>query len=170
MHLGIRVPNTWFRASFQYDTKDINGVVSVVTVTGLTLPGVPNMVVGSNGHIAWGFTNSYGDWSDIIILETNQDGSEYKTPNGFVPFEEHTQIIAIKDQESAEFTIKETIWGPVIGKNEKKQLLAYRWVAHDKQAINMQQLKLEVSYNIDDAFKVAAISGLPEQNFAVADK
>ena len=39
-----------------------------VTLTGVTLPGVPALVVGSNGHVAWGFTNSYGDWSDLVLL------------------------------------------------------------------------------------------------------
>ena len=34
-------------------------------LNGVTLPGAPLLVAGSNGHIAWGFTNSYGDWLDV---------------------------------------------------------------------------------------------------------
>ncbi|MFB0998992.1 MAG: penicillin acylase family protein, partial [Colwellia sp.] len=78
-----------------------------------------------------GFTNSYGDWSDIIILDTNDDKSQYLTPTGYQDFTQHKQIIAVKDQDAREIIVKETIWGPVIGTNSNDQLLAYRWVAHD---------------------------------------
>lgn len=166
MHLGIRVPNTWFRASFEYVDQSNNPI----KVTGVTLPGTPNMVVGSNGNIAWGFTNSYGDWSDVIILDTNEDASEYLTPDGYIPFSKHKQIIAIKGQESVEIVIKETIWGPVIGTNENQQLLAYRWVAHDKEAVNFHHAKLELTHTVDEAFLIAAKSGIPAQNFMVGDK
>ena len=38
-------------------------------MTGVTLPGAPPLIAGSNGHVAWGFTNSQGDWSDLVVLE-----------------------------------------------------------------------------------------------------
>ena len=164
MHLGIRVPNIWFRASFNYLNKDKN-----ITVTGLTLPGTPNMIVGSNTDIAWGFTNSYGDWSDVIVLKTNDDGSQYLTPQGYKPFTYHKQMIAVKDQESVEIKVKETQWGPVIGKNANEQLLAYRWVAHDINSVNLNQIKLEAASNVDEAFVIAASAGMPAQNLMVAD-
>lgn len=167
MHLGIRVPNTWFRASFEYPSPQAG---ETIKMTGLTLPGTPAMVAGSNGHIAWGFTNSYGDWSDVVILDTSADHQQYLTPEGFVDFIEYKQIIAVKDSESVEVTIKETIWGPVIGENEKGQLLAYRWVAHDTEAVNFQHIALEQSQNVDQAFKVAATAGIPAQNMMVGDK
>jgi penicillin G amidase len=165
MHLGIRVPNTWFRASFEYP----NNAGNTVKITGATLPGTPNIVVGSNGHIAWGFTNSYGDWSDIITLELNENGQQYLTPTGYQDFSYIKQVIAVKDQPSIEIDVKETIWGPVIGKNKSGQPLAYRWVAHDIQAVNLAHTELEQAQNIDDAFAIAARSGIPAQNMMVAD-
>jgi len=44
MHLLLRVPNTWYRASLEWGDHK---------VTGVTLPGTPAVVVGSNGRIAW---------------------------------------------------------------------------------------------------------------------
>ena len=29
------------------------------------------MIAGSNSRVAWGFTNAYGDWTDLVILETD---------------------------------------------------------------------------------------------------
>ncbi|WP_343818209.1 penicillin acylase family protein [Colwellia asteriadis] len=164
MHLGISVPNTWFRAVFEY-----SHLGKLVKITGATLPGTPNMVIGSNTHIAWGFTNSYGDFNDVITLQANKNGKQYLTPDGYKDFTYHKQVIAIKGKPAQEINIKETIWGPVIGKDHQGNLLAYRWVAHDRQAINFYATALELSENIDQAFDVAARSGIPSQNMMVGD-
>lgn len=165
MHLGIRVPNTWFRASFEYQSKHKKSV----KITGATLPGTPNIIIGSNGHIAWGFTNSYGDWSDVIVLETNADNSQYLTPEGYQPFLKRKQMIAVKGQEAVDITVTDTIWGPVIGKNAQGNLLAYRWVAHDTTAVNMAITELETATNVEQAFAIAARAGMPAQNLMVGD-
>ena len=52
----------------------------------MTLPGAPLLVAGSNGHIAWGFTNSYGDWLDVERVDCTGVGEhELTTPPGTVP-------------------------------------------------------------------------------------
>ena len=167
MHLGIRVPNTWFRASFEYPAATVN---KSVKVTGATLPGTPNMVIGSNGNISWGFTNSYGDYSDVIVLTTNENNSQYLTPDGYKNFITQKQVIAIKGQKAQELETQETIWGPVIGKDHQGRLLAYRWVAHDKEAINLTATELEAATTTNQAINIAARSGIPSQNMLVADK
>lgn len=166
MHLGLRVPNIWFRASFEYKTASN----SPVKVTGATLPGTPNMIIGSNSNIAWGFTNSYGDWSDIIVLETTPDKSQYLTPDGYQDFIKRKQIIAVKGQEAVNITVTDTIWGPVIGENSSGNLLAYRWIAHDNTAVNLAITGLETAKNVEQAFAVAAKTGMPAQNLMVGDK
>lgn len=166
MHLGIRVPNTWFRASFEYQNSENRPV----KVTGATLPGTPNIIIGSNGNIAWGFTNSYGDWSDVIVLETNTDNSQYLTPDGYQRFIKRKQIIAVKDQDAVNITVTDTIWGPVIGKDAQGNILAYRWIAHDKAAVNMAITEFETAGNVEQAFAIAARAGIPAQNLMVGDK
>src|SRR5690606_16447151 len=52
MHLSLRAPNIWFRARMRYpDSRAVDGKVDV---QGFTLPGLPAVIVGSNGHVAWG--------------------------------------------------------------------------------------------------------------------
>ncbi|REL34736.1 penicillin acylase family protein [Thalassotalea euphylliae] len=165
MHLGLRVPNTWYRASLEYKLPD----GSPIKVTGATLPGTPNVIVGSNGHIAWGFTNSYGDWSDVVLLKTNKDKSQYLTPSGFEDFTQRNHMIAVKDQKTVEIQTQETVWGPVIGEDKNGNLLAYRWVAHDTNAVNLAHIKLETATNVEQAVKIAASAGIPAQNLMVAD-
>ena len=67
MHLGIGVPNIWYRASMTM--PDPSDALGTLRLTGITLPGLPGLVVGSNGHVAWGFTNSGGDWSDLVRID-----------------------------------------------------------------------------------------------------
>ena len=64
MHLGISVPNTWYRVSLAFPGAD-----GERRITGVTLPGAPFVVAGSNGRVAWGFTNSEGDWADLVVLD-----------------------------------------------------------------------------------------------------
>ena len=48
------------------------------------VPGTPSLSVGSNGHVAWGFTNSYGDWTDLVELMIDpKDSNRYRTPDGW---------------------------------------------------------------------------------------
>ena len=165
MHLGLGVPNIWYRASFRYqeDGKKIR-------VDGVTLPGTPAMVVGSNHHVAWGFTNSYGDWNDVVRLKLNDKGDKYMTPNGFQSFDVETEVILVSGQPAQEVEIKKTIWGPVIGRDHDGTYLALRWVAHDKEGINFNMLQLELSEDIEQSMDIAARSGIPAQNMVTGDK
>ena len=62
MHLGERVPPVWYHARLK---SAADGTAAALDLNGVTLPGTPLLVAGSNGHIAWGFTNSYGTWLDV---------------------------------------------------------------------------------------------------------
>ena len=80
------------------------------------------MVVGSNGMIAWGLTNSAGDWSDLIELDVDPaDPDAYLTPEGKRSFEHHREIIKIKGRADEVLDIRSTIWGPVIGVDHKNR-------------------------------------------------
>ena len=56
-HLGLTIPNTWYLA--RIETPE--GVLA-----GATAPGIPFMVLGHNGSIAWGLTTPYTDTADIV--------------------------------------------------------------------------------------------------------
>lgn len=163
MHLGLRVPNIWYRATWAVPGQDRS-------ISGATLPGTPAMVVGSNEHIAWAFTNSNGDYHDTILLQTRRDDSEYLTPEGWVPFEIQNEIIAIKDAEPVVSAVKRTRWGPVIGRNHNGQWMVMRWVAHDPAGANLMLMELEGVDQAVDALPIAAQTGVPGQNFVVVDK
>jgi len=162
MHLGLRVPNIWYRASWSVAGADRR-------ITGATLPGAPAMIVGSNEHVAWGFTNSNGDFHDTIILQTNAEETEYLTPDGWQPFLIENETVLVKGSEPVTVAIKTTRWGPVIGNDHFGNLLAMRWVAHDTEGANFDLTRLETADTVYDALIIAATSGIPGQNLNVVD-
>jgi penicillin amidase len=167
MHLGLSVPNIWYRVSLVYPAAD----GSERRITGLTLPGTPSLTVGSNGRIAWGFTNSRGDWADLVVLESApEDTAAYRTPGGPRRFESIAESIRVKDGEDETLEVLETIWGPVIDRDHRGQRRAYRWVAHDPRAINLEIIRLESAGGVETALEVASRSGVPAQNFVVGDR
>lgn len=169
MHLGLRVPHVWYRASFVWGDKDDPG--GQQQITGATLPGTPAMVVGSNGHIAWGFTNSEGDWVDLVIVEPEgNDKKAYRTPDGPRAFEHHSEVIKVKGGADETLEVVSTIWGPIVDHDHLNRPRALRWVAHDPQGVNMGALRLESARTLDEAMRVANESGSPAQNFVVADR
>src|SRR5262249_46481572 len=83
MHLNQRVPTIWYhmrlrvRGDAGTPALDLNGV---------TLPGAPLLVAGSNGYLAWGFTNSYGAWVDVEAVPCTAVGErEFTSDTGPVP-------------------------------------------------------------------------------------
>jgi len=164
MHLGITTPNVFYRARLVVngDTpRDLNGV---------TLPGTPLLVAGSNGHVAWGNTNSYGDWTDAVIVRLGDAPETYVTPGGPRKFTTYRETINVKGGESEEMLVRETIWGPVLESDtDSNTLLAISWLAHKSEAVNLRGLDVELAASAEEALKIANESGMPPQNFVVGD-
>ena len=164
MHVPLTVPNLWYRASF--DWTDAGGERRV---SGITLPGSPLMVAGSNGSVAWAFTNSRVDATDLIeVEEVSGRPGWYRTPEGPRPFETFTETIPVKGEEPETVEVRWTRWGPVM--QGKGEILALRWVAHKENAVNLELLAMETAHDVDEALAVAQRSGLPALNFLVADR
>ena len=164
MHLDHGVPNIWYRASLEFAGKKI---------TGVTLPGTPVIVAGSNGHIAWGFTNSCVDVSDLVVVETNSIApSLYRAPGhgDLVPIEHRKETIRVKGGDPVEMDYAWTVWGPIVGTNDRQRLLALRWIAHDPDTMNLNLLGLETITTAAEAVTLAHGAGMPAQNFLVADR
>ena len=167
MHLGLRMPNIWYRASLAW--TDTNGVAR--QVTGVTLPGTPLIAAGSNGNIAWGFTNSYGDWTDLIELDLDPaNPRRYQTPQGWQEMTTAVETIAVKGGKPVELKVDETIWGPVLGPDHQGRVRVVSWVAHHPEAVDLGLAKLESAETVDQAIHIAENAGVPAQNFTVGAK
>jgi penicillin amidase len=164
MHLRIAVPNTWYRASFVYPGPD-----GEWRITGVTLPGVPLVVAGSNGRVAWGFTNSEGDWADLVLLDPMPgDPDAYPTPDGPRTLERATETIEVKGEKAETLAVESTVWGPVIDRDHTGRRRALAWVALREGGLRLVTA-MELSRDLDEALALAPGIGIPHQNYVVAD-
>lgn len=149
MHLSLRVPVIWYRAqlNYQQDGKQHQ-------VTGVSLPGTPLVVVGTNGKVAWGFTNANFDNVDWIALDDETQTQPV------------TEVINTPDGQ-VEYTIEMSQYGPVKEVAGLKYALA--WVAHQPYAVDLELAGMEQVANVDEGMAVAEDVGIPLQNMMLAD-
>ena len=165
MHLGLAVPNIWYRASMAWQHPRPR------RVTGVTLPGVPSLVAGSNGDVAWGFTNSNGDWSDLVVVERDPaDANRYRTPSGMQPYETVRETINVKGGASVSVDVRETIWGPVVSHDSAGHDYAVAWVPLRDGGMNGALAGVETAETLEQLFDVAARAGIPAQNMVAAQR
>jgi penicillin amidase len=167
MHLNFSVPTIWYRAAFKFiDTEG-----EPIHIIGATLPGTPFMAVGSNQHIAWGFTNGYIDTTDLVMVSPNPNNEkEYLTINGPVPFESHSEQINIKGEPPETFIINKTIWGPILSETFYGHTIAVQWIAHLPSCFNLRTVELETTKSAYEALAILDNIKIPIMNFVVADK
>jgi penicillin amidase len=169
MHLRIGVPVIWYRASIVTPDPSVPG--ETLRRTGVTLPGMPFVIVGSNGHIAWGFTNSQADWHDLVIIEPDpHDATRYLTPDGWRAFEVATETIAVRGSASETIDVRWTIWGPVWDTDHHGRTRALRWVAHSPDVIGRAVDRFAFARDTESALALAAGSSAPGQNLVVGDR
>ncbi|HUL11318.1 MAG TPA: penicillin acylase family protein, partial [Methylococcaceae bacterium] len=161
MHLRLGLPNIWYRACLRYAGREL---------IGLTLPGLPMLVAGSNGRIAWGFTNVDADVLDLVKLELNPaNPEEYRTPEGWRAFERRTETIRVKDGGEIPIELRDTVWGPVSSAPLLGQPVAVRWTALDPSFVDLGLLDMTEADTLEQAMSVMNRSGGPPQNVVLAD-
>jgi penicillin amidase len=161
-HLSFGFPSLWYLA--RIDTP-------ASTLAGATAPGVPFMIIGHNGRIAWTFTDTGAAVQDIFIEHPSKDGKTYQSPTGPMPFTTRTETINVLFHRPITITVLVTRHGPVIGKTrDGKNLLAVEManLAPDDTDAN-GLLALNNAGSAAAASAAAALITSPVQNLLVAD-
>lgn len=167
MHLGLQLPNIWYRLALRFPDPAAPG--GQRRLVGVSLPGAPpSVIVGSNGQVAWAFTNSYADALDLVELGVDAARpGQFKVAGQWETPQEHVESILVKGAPAERMVIRETSLGPI--REVAGRSYAVHWIAHDPAALNMQHLKLESSATLAAALATAASDGIPAQNFVAGD-
>jgi len=162
MHLGHATPNIWYQARLQ--------IPGQLDLAGVTLPGAPFVISGSNARVAWGYTNSYGDWTDAVLLKPGATEGTYRTPEGDREFNVIVETINVKGADPVEYTIRETVWGPVRDDIDYPDgEIAVSWIAHKPEGVNLGLLRVENAASVAEALDIANTISMPPQNFVTGD-
>lgn len=162
-HLGFSLPSQWYLARIETPA----GVLA-----GATAPGVPFMVMGHNGRIAWAFTTTGADTQDVFVETVLPDGA-YQTPDGPRAFEVREERIAIRGQADEVLRVRETRHGPVLSDldNPTGPVLAVAMATLQGADTAPDGLvALNGAATVDEAAGATALISAPVQNAIVADR
>jgi penicillin G amidase len=173
MHLAHNVPGIWYQADLEAPTT--NGELHV---SGVSLPGVPFIIVGHNAHVAWGFTNLGAEVQDVYIEHTRGSGDtmEYQSSdNTWHPVIHQREVIHVKGAKDVLLDVPATQHGgvttPIVSGMfpSEKRSLSLRWTIYDPQNITPSFYAINTA--ADGASLVSAFStfGGPAQNVVYAD-
>ncbi len=164
-HLALGFPAIWYLLRI-----DVPGYGLV----GASAPGIPFLVIGQNGHIAWTFTSSSADTQDLFV-ETPLAGGTYATPDGPRPFSARREVIHVRGGADVVLAVRATRHGPVIS-----DILPHADTSGRVLAASMENLApddaapglaaLDVAGDVDGAGRAAALITSPVQNLLVADR
>ncbi|MFZ0770977.1 MAG: penicillin acylase family protein [Candidatus Sulfotelmatobacter sp.] len=159
MHLGHQMPNLWYEAHLKSGNLDVAGV---------TLPGMPYVIVGHNQRIAWGFTNVGPTVADAFVETFNAQGV-YQTPQGWQQPEQREEVIQVKGKPDVTVDVKITRHGPIVSElipGETRQV-ALRWTLYD--GLHMPFFDVDTARNWEEFRKAFAQLDAPGQNVVYAD-
>jgi penicillin G amidase len=161
MHLGHRIPNTWYEAHLTAGEFDVAGV---------TLPGTPFVVAGHNRRIAWGFTNLGPDVEDIYIETFNEKG-EYLTPKGWQLPEKRQEVIRVKGASDVSLEVLTTRHGPITTElmPSETRPIALKWTAYDPEGLTFVFAEVNSARNWDEFRRAFSRFRVPGQNVVYAD-
>lgn len=163
-HLNLTLPAIWYEIQIHTPTTNVYGV---------SLPGVPGVVIGFNEDIAWGFTNVGQDISDWYKIKWADDKKlTYHLDGKVVNANLVTETIKVKGQADVIDTVRYTHWGPVVYENDDPyQDLALKWVVHEGKGNEVaSSLGLTAAKNFNDYYNSLREFHTPAQNIVFASR
>lgn len=170
-HLGFSAPAIWYLARMELST---GGVI------GGTIPGAPIVLVGRSDQLAWGNTSAYLDDLDVYVEQVNPENpDEYRTPDGWKPFETRRSIITVKGEQPVTITQRWTDNGPVLPGTHRDlraitppgHVASIAWTAlRDDDTTIGAALKIMRAQTVDQALDAARGWVAPAQNLMLIDR
>ncbi len=127
-HDGLSLPNLHYEVHLFFGDRRIRG---------WSVPGMPGVINGFNGHMAWGFTN-IGDSQDLF-LETRDpdDPLRFLGPDGWYSASTEEVEIPVKGREPERLRIVRTRHGPLL---EEDPPIALSWTGHHLEGFGLDAL------------------------------
>ena len=164
-HLPLNLPSLWYEVHMV--TKEYN-------VRGVTLPGVPFVIIGFNEHLAWGLTNSQIGVTDFY-LET-VEGDRYLFKGEWRQLQRVEEVIRVKGQGERRITVNLTVHGPLFSYGGLH--VALKWTGNSgfnddgsgvtREAIAAYKVMRAKGYR--DLLEALRYWDVPSQNWAFVDR
>ncbi len=170
-HLPLQMPSLWYEMHLSTPEWQAAGV---------TLPGVPMVIIGHNQDIAWGVTNAFVDAQDLYIEQFDpNDAARYRVNDTWEKANIVREEIRVKGEaQPRALDVTITRHGPIVNdwfSNSPCAMgddtrLALKWAANDASRSVHAGLKLLRAKNWDE-FNIALRDWTePALSFVFADR
>lgn len=179
-HLGAAMPSVWYQVGLHCRTVNQE---CPFTVTGFGFSGVPGIMIGHNGDIAWGFTNLGPDVTDFYVERL--DGDRYLVGDEWRDMEVRDEVIEVAGGEPVTIRVRSTGHGPLMSDRDEAMAataagspsasedgeygLALRWTALDPGNTADAIFALNRATDFEEFRAAAELFAVPAQNLVYAD-
>jgi len=155
-HLPQTLPSVWYEVSLSAPGFQVAGV---------SVPGLPGILLGHNSHIAWSLTDTQN--SATYYYTEDVKGDSYYTDGAWRPLTVVHYTIPVRGAATQHMTVKITAQGPIM--NQVGQTMAVDWMGN-APSDDLGAL-LAINQAADFTQFKAALAGwhAPTQNFTYAD-
>jgi penicillin amidase len=163
-HLDHSVPSVWYMIHLKAPGLNVSGV---------SLPGLPLVIIGHNEKVAWGMTNTGPDVQDLYTESFDSAAPNKYLHNGaWVDAEVRDEVVKVRRKRDYRFTVKVTRHGPIVAHPGGRDL-ALRWTALEPHALSalfnaVSKISLAQNWELFTA-ALRDYTG-PMQNFVYADR
>jgi len=159
MHLEYSIPGIWYMVHLRAPGLDVSGV---------SLPGMPSVIVGHNQRIAWGVTNLHFDVQDLYIENFDPATGRYLYRGQWEQARQEREIIPVKGAKAVEMPLWITRHGPLYI-DDATEHLALRWTAAEPGSFQFPFPELNRAGNWQEFTRALTRYPGPAQNFVYAD-
>src|SRR5215469_5802641 len=103
-HLEFGLPGIWYMMHLQAPGLDVAGV---------SIPGLPGVIIGHNQRIAWGMTNLEFDVQDLYLEKFDERTGRYLFRGRVEQARREVELIRVKGQATVELPVWVTVHGPI---------------------------------------------------------
>lgn len=171
-HLTLQAPGKWYAAVLKNDKWNVAGV---------TIPGVPVIVIGKNDNISWVLTNVMADDADFYNEMLDSLGNKYLFNGNWCALSEYEEKIMVKDYGEVRFKIRSTHRGPIVTdihpynflfqkKIKNSAVFSMKWQANQFSDEFLAMYKMNKAENWNNFLEAVSGFTVPGQNFVYADK
>lgn len=162
-HLGLRLPGVWYQVALHSPTYEASG---------MTLPGLPNIVLGRGPDLAWAFTNVMLDDHDLFFERLDSSGDRVERDGEWRPIEVERETIVVKGAKPVELVLRSTDRGPLLEADPSRGLPArsLAWTADLPQDPLAAMTAVARAHDVRELPNVIAGFVCPAQNLVAADR
>lgn len=162
-HLPLNVPSIWYQVQMRAGDFEIQG---------MTLPGLPGVVIGQTPNLAWALTNTMLDDYDLFYEELDPTGTQVRRGDGWLPIQVEKATVSVRGGRHEEIELKRTDRGPLLSAVPELGLppRSLAWTIYQPGDVLSPTLHLARAKTVDEV--PAQLDGFvaPAQNLVVADR